>query len=106
MGLFKSKALVTWLEPCERPENFLGDYEGEQFFHLPAGVQVYLSGPADELVFAAVVTDEYGREVISSSIPYALEGGALTWVSGAWSAASAPTAGTWAAEALERSGKS
>ena len=82
MGLFKSKALVTWLEPCERPENFLGDYEGEQFFHLPAGVQVYLSGPADELVFAAVVTDEYGREVISSSIPYALEGGALTWVSG------------------------
>ena len=43
---------------------------------------MYLSGPADELVFAAVVTDEYGREVISSSIPYALEGGALTWVSG------------------------
>lgn len=81
-GLFRNQVLVTWLEPCEQPPHFQGDLDGQQFFYLPEGVQVYLSGPADQLVFAALVTDEYSREVISSSIPYALENGALTWVSG------------------------
>ena len=34
------------------------------------------------LGFAAVVTDEYGREAVYNDIPYILENGALTWPSG------------------------
>ena len=84
VGLFKNKALVTWLEPAEKPESFHGDFEGEDFYHLPEGQQVTMTSPStDQLCFAAVLTDEYGRQVVYPSIPYVLEGGSLTWVSGA-----------------------
>ena len=79
LGLFKNKTLVTWLEPCEQPENFHGDYTGQSFFHLPEGLQVTLNEHTEELCFAAVVTDTYGREAVYSDIPYILQNGALTW---------------------------
>ena len=79
VGLFKNKVLTAWLDPGQKPENFHGDFEGESFFCLPAGMRVTLSSPADELCFAAVVTDEYGREAVYTDIPYVLEGGSLTW---------------------------
>ena len=41
------------------------------------------SPSTDQLCFAAVVTDAYGRQAVYSSIPYVLEDGALTWVDGA-----------------------
>ena len=83
VGLFKNNALIAWLEPCQQPETFHGDYTGQQFFRLPAGVQTTLTRSTDQLAFAAVVTDEYGREAVSSDIPYALEDGALSYASGA-----------------------
>lgn len=84
VGLFKNKALVAWLEPAEKPESFHGDFAGEDFYHLPEGQQVTMTNSGtDQLAFAAVVTDEYGRQVVYSSIPYVLEDGSLTWVSGA-----------------------
>lgn len=79
LGLFKNQTLVTWLEPCEQPENFHGDYTGRSFFHLPEGLQVTLNENTEELCFVAVVTDTYGREAVYSDIPYILQDGALTW---------------------------
>lgn len=82
LGLFQNKTLLTWLEPCEQPESFHGDYTGDSFFHLPEGLQVTLQEDTDELVFAAVVTDVYGRQAVYSSIPYVLSQGELTWADG------------------------
>lgn len=82
MGLFVDRTLLEWLEPCDQPESFHGDYEGMSFFHLPEGVQVTLRGE-EELTFAAVVTDQYGREGVFSDIPYFLRNRYLTWVDAA-----------------------
>ena len=82
VGLFRNKALIAWLEPCPQPESFHGDFTDEQFFRLPAGTRTTLTRSTDQLAFAAVVTDEYGREAVCSGIPYVLEDGALTWASG------------------------
>ena len=38
-----------------------------------------LQEDTDELCFAAVVTDVYGRQAVYSSIPYILSRGELTW---------------------------
>lgn len=83
VGLFLDKALVTWLTPCEVPSQMVqGDIEDHSFFHLPQGVSVTLAERTQELCFAAVVTDEYGREAVYNDIPYILENGELTWPSG------------------------
>lgn len=80
VGLFLDKTLIAWLDPCEKPENFHGDYEKQSFYHLPGGVQVTMeNNGSQELCFAAVVTDEYGREAVYSDIPYILQNGWLTW---------------------------
>ena len=79
VGLFKNKALVTWLEPCAEPETSWEDSAGASFFRLPAGTQVTMTGDGDQLCFAAVVTDEYGRQGVYSDIPYILQDGELTW---------------------------
>lgn len=79
VGLFKNNVLVTWLEPCQQPESFHGDYKGDSFYHLLEGVAVTLAEDTQELNFAAVVTDQYGRETVYSDIPYILSGGELTW---------------------------
>lgn len=79
VGLFLDKALVTWLDPCEQPEHFHGDYGDETFHHLPEGLAVTLAERTQGLVFAAVVTDVYGRQAVYSDIPYILSDGALTW---------------------------
>ncbi len=79
MGLFKNKALVTWLEPCAEPEASQADSAGTSVFRLPAGSRVTMTGDGDQLCFAAVVTDEYGRQAVYSDIPYVLQDGVLTW---------------------------
>lgn len=82
VGLFLDKALVTWLTPCEVPSRIVqGDIEDHAFFHLPQGVSVTLAESTQQLCFAAVVTDEYGREAVYNDIPYILENGELTWPS-------------------------
>lgn len=79
VGLFKNKTLIAWLEPCDKPERFQGTYEGESFYHLPEGTTVTLTKETDQLRFAAVVTDVYGRQAVYSDIPYLLSDGELTW---------------------------
>lgn len=79
MGLFKNKALVTWLEPCAEPEASQADSADTSVFRLPAGSRVTMTGDGDQLCFAAVVTDEYGRQAVYSDIPYILQDGVLTW---------------------------
>lgn len=81
VGLFKNKTLITWLEPCDKPERFQGTYEGESFYHLPEGTTATLTKETDQLCFAAVVTDVYGRQAVYSDIPYLLSDGELTWPS-------------------------
>ena len=82
VGLFLDKALVTWLTPCDAPTGMVqGDIEDHAFFHLPQGVSVTLAENTQQLCFAAVVTDEYGREAVYNDIPYILENGELTWPS-------------------------
>ena len=79
VGLFKNRSLIAWLDPCEQPEHFHGEYGGESFYHLPEGVRATLTKDTDQLQFAAVVTDPYGRQAVYSDIPYMLSDGALTW---------------------------
>lgn len=81
VGLFKNKTLIAWLEPCDKPERFQGSYEGESFYHLPEGTTATLTKETDQLCFAAVVTDVYGRQAVYSDIPYLLSDGELTWPS-------------------------
>ena len=79
VGLFKNKALITWLEPCAELEPSQEEPSNAPVFRLPAGTQVTMTGDGDQLCFAAVVTDEYGRQGVYSDIPYILQDGELTW---------------------------
>ena len=79
VGLFKNKALITWLEPCAELEPSQEEPSNASVFRLPAGTQVTMTGDGDQLCFAAVVTDEYGRQGVYSDIPYILQDGELTW---------------------------
>ena len=72
VGLFQNRTLVVWLEPCQQPERFRGDYEGHTFYRLPDGTRTALVEDTDQLRFAAVVTDEYGREAVYGGVPYIL----------------------------------
>ncbi|MBU5626175.1 helix-turn-helix domain-containing protein [Oscillibacter sp. MSJ-2] len=79
VGLFKNRSLIAWLEPCDQPDSFHGDLEDFSFFRLTGGTYITMTKDSDQLCFAAVVTDEYGRELVYSDIPYILQDGELTW---------------------------
>ena len=80
LGLFRNRALLFWLEPCSRPDNHHGFEKAEQWFHLPS-VELDLQ-EGDELVFAALVTDQYGRQIVTPSLPASrVEGDEITWFS-------------------------
>lgn len=74
LGLFRNQTLLTWLDPCEKPENFDAP-EGWQFYHL-SYLQVGNLTEEDILHLAALITDEYGRQFMASEIPFALRLGA------------------------------
>ena len=79
VGLFKNRKLLAWGTPCERPSNFQG-FQDQDFYRLP-DMTVTLTGE-DELEVAALVTDEYGRQVVlCNDPPYILdtEDQTLTW---------------------------
>ena len=76
VGLFKNFQLVTWLEPCEQPKNW--GMEAERFFHFDAMEMDLERG--DILHFAAIYTDQYGRQGVAPSIPYfECFGGEISW---------------------------
>lgn len=66
VGLFQNFRLVTWLEPCEQPKNW--NVSGEQFFRFDAMDMDLEQG--DILHFAAIFTDQYGRQGVAPGIPY------------------------------------
>ena len=72
VGLFRNQILLTWLEDLE-----------DGTFRLPAGRQAALTKETDTLQFAAVVTDEYGRQAVYADIPCIVSAGELTWPSAA-----------------------
>ncbi len=84
VGFFRNKELVAWAEPCETPDHFLGFDQYDLCCVLP-GLQIRLAA-GDELCFAAVVTDTYGRESIytGSSCILSESGTELLWIDG-WS---------------------
>ena len=81
VGLFKNKELVSWASLCETPSFFV-NFEGYDCFMLPP-LEIQLTAE-DELCWAAILTDEYGREVVCQGIPCILDetGESLTWPSG------------------------
>ncbi len=79
LGLFLNHTLLTWLEPCDAPEDETS--ANARYLRLSEGTTFAMAEETDELVFAAVVTDEYGRQAVYSDIPYVLSGGELGWVS-------------------------
>ena len=84
VGFFRNKELVAWAEPCETPDHFLGFDQYDLCCVLP-DLQIRLAA-GDELCFAAVVTDEYGRESIYTGPSCILSesGTELLWIDG-WS---------------------
>ena len=76
VGLFKNFELVCWLEPCEKPGNW--QVEAEQFFCFP-GMSTKLE-KGDILSFAAIFTDQYGRQGVEGSIPaFECFGDEISW---------------------------
>lgn len=78
VGLFLNRKLVAWAD-ADPPAGWKSD-DPDSCRFLPA-TTVRMS-PGDELCFAAVVTDVYGRDSIYSDIPYVLEDGELIYISG------------------------
>ena len=80
VGLFKNQKLLAWGIPCDKPDGFSASFDGKDFYRLP-DMTVTLTGE-DQLAVAALVTDEYGRQVIiAEAPPYVLDEKAqnLTW---------------------------
>lgn len=77
VGLFQNQALLQWMEPCERPCGVEG-FEEARFYSLPAADLTAAEG--DTICFAALITDEYGREQIVRDISYYIvSDGELVW---------------------------
>lgn len=82
VGLFQNRKLVQWLEPCEKPDNYHTNLEEDeyQFFRQPALALTVEEG--DTLLYAALVTDQYGRFSVVPDIWLERVGDELTHVSG------------------------
>lgn len=70
LGLFRNQELLAWLEPCEKPSNYHG-FEDSDFYRLP-DLSV-TPRPGDVFHVAAVMRDNYGREIFQPGLPYALD---------------------------------
>lgn len=92
-GLFKNQTLVAWAEPCAQPDSIRGERSDQLYFRFPE-TTLRMTG-ADDLCFAVVVTDEYGRDGVYMDIPYILEDGELTWPNGADLSGHNPTGWTY-----------
>ena len=76
VGLFRNQRLVQWLEPCEQPSNYHG-FEDHDFYRMEPLELTLEEG--DEVGFAALCTDQYGRQWMQSDVPFVVVGGALTY---------------------------
>jgi len=71
VGFFKNRELVAWMEPCEQPDHFQGDWGTDQFYRMPAMTIVPEEG--DLFTTATLVIDEYGREKLYMDSPFAVD---------------------------------
>ncbi len=63
MGLFKNQHLVEWCEPAEAPEGYR-EVGFEDFLFFRMRERSVMLEPGDEVGYALVVTDEYGRVTV------------------------------------------
>ncbi len=68
VGVFVNKKLVGWAEECEQPDSYAGDWGNRRFFRLPEATVTL--GESDQLCIAALVTDNYGRQLMVADAPY------------------------------------
>ena len=86
VGLFRNWQLVRWLEPSTTPETIIVDHEqvlidAEQIFVIPE-MDIELE-QGDILHFAAIFTDEYGRQGVAPSTPaFECMGDEISWGGG------------------------
>lgn len=80
VGLFRNKELVAWLESCEWPKDrFQGDWSDCRFYRLSDCIVT--PEATDVFCLAAVVTDEYGREIVCEGLPRSMvQDGELIYV--------------------------
>lgn len=72
LGVFRNQKLLGWAVPTTQPENYHGDYTGQQFYRLP-DLTIENLTPEDKLFVAALVTDSYGRQFMACDIPYVVK---------------------------------
>lgn len=71
MGLFRNRKLVAWAEPCETTDRFIG-FDDYSFCKL-SDVTLENLTEEDVIVFAALVTDNFGRQFMAYEVPYVVE---------------------------------
>lgn len=77
VGLFRNFELVTWLEPCEKPDSFEG-FTGEAFYRLPLWSWTWRRGT--RWPSPPWPPTEYGRRWVSPSVPeYQVQDGEIAW---------------------------
>ena len=69
VGLFRNQELLSWLEPCEKPDSYWNT-SAHEFFRFPDISVVPEEGDVFQL--CTVVEDEYGRELVCRGVPYAM----------------------------------
>lgn len=67
IGLFKNQALVAWLEPCDKPENY-GGYEDSSHWAVLPRLSLALE-EGDHVDLVVIYTDQYGRQGAAPAIP-------------------------------------
>ena len=78
VGLFLNGALVRWLTPAPTPESW--SIDSDVIYQLPA-MDISLLKKGDILHFAAIFTDEYGRQGAAPSIPaFECLGDEISWM--------------------------
>ena len=80
VGLFRNQHLVCWLEPTDQaPHNSeaLPEIQGDYYYLPPTVLE---AAESDEVEFAAMLTDEYGRSYVAPCLPgYVVSNGTLNW---------------------------
>ena len=70
IGFFRNQKLLCWLEPAEKPANYVG-FDDFRFYCFPE--LSVTPEPEDVFCLAAVVVDEFGREFLQEQSAFALD---------------------------------
>jgi transcriptional regulator with XRE-family HTH domain len=80
VGLFHNHKLVCWLEPTDQiPDSLESIPDAQGSYYLLPFTQLEVE-EGDQIDFAALLTDEYGRSYVAQDSPgYVVKHGALEW---------------------------